>query len=306
VGSLEIAAATAAVETGAAEDGNMEHKAIDAVTGADVSDVTFEIGAGMASLYHGTIVEDASDDEDVQSELAGQRSDGYEVESGGKSDCWDEKDECCQCNENIAHSIDFGCGKWAIDATEESDTWEFQAGHIRDGSDAHLADGMPRRVPVTVKTINGPREWYIDTAADSIWFSMEEFVQVGGAQFVRNSDGAESADGSPLAAIGRGVVTFSLWGRLFRKMPVRIMANLPSGILCSISRQLSRCYHATCEKCSFVALLDMDGVSHFYVLEWSACLPDPAKSLVVEPDRNFSKILVFRRAFGAVFASTIA
>jgi hypothetical protein len=153
------------------------------------------------------------------------------MESGGESDCRDEMDECCQCNEHIAHSLDFGCGKWAIDAAGESDAWEFQAGHIRDGSDAHLADGMPRRVRVTVKTINGPREWYIDTAADSIWFSMEEFVRVGGAQFVRNSECAESADGSPLAAIGRGVVTFSLWGRLFRKMPVRIMANLPSGVL---------------------------------------------------------------------------
>jgi hypothetical protein len=49
VGSLAIAAATAAVESDAAEDGIMEQKAIDAVTGADVSDVTFEIGAGMAS-----------------------------------------------------------------------------------------------------------------------------------------------------------------------------------------------------------------------------------------------------------------
>jgi hypothetical protein len=55
-----------------------------------------------------------------------------------------------------------------------------------------------------------------------------------------------------------------------------------------------------------VALLDMDGVSHSYVLEWSACLSDPAKSLVVEPDRNFSKILVFRRVFGAVFSSIMA
>jgi hypothetical protein len=59
---------------------------------------------------------------------------------------------------------------------------------------------------------------------------MEEFVRVGGGQLVRNSDGAESADGSPLAAIGRGVVTFSVWGRHFRKMPARIMANLPSGV----------------------------------------------------------------------------
>jgi hypothetical protein len=45
--------------------------------------------------------------------------------------------------------------------------------------------------------------------------------------------------------------------------------------------------------CSFVALLDMDGVSHSYALEWSACLSDPAKSLVVAPDRNFSKSLFF-------------
>jgi hypothetical protein len=36
-------------------------------------------------------------------------------------------------------------------------------------------------------------------------------------------------------------------------------------------------------------------------LEWSACLSDPAKSLVVEPDRNFSKILVFRRVLALCF-----
>jgi hypothetical protein len=87
---------------------------------------------------------------------------------------------------------------------------------------------------------------------------------------------------------------------------MRSSRYLPNGGVCSISRQLSRYYHDTCEKCSFVALLDMGGVSHFYVLEWSACLSDPAKSLVVEPDRNFSKILVFRRVFGAVVSSIIA
>jgi hypothetical protein len=38
------------------------------------------------------------------------------------------------------------------------------------------------------------------------------------------------------------------------------------GRRCSISRKLSRYYHDTCEKCSFVALLDMDGV--FFVF-WS-------------------------------------
>jgi hypothetical protein len=44
----------------------------------------------------------------------------------------------------------------------------------------------------------------------------------------------------------------------------------------------------------------------FMFLEWSACLSDPAKSLVVEPYRNFSKILVFRRVFGAALSSIIA
>jgi hypothetical protein len=68
-----------------------------------------------------------------------------------------------------------------------------------------------------------------------------------------------------------------------------------SRLKCSISRQLSRYYHDTCEKRSFVALRDMDGVSHFWI--GGACLSDPAKSLVVEPHRNFSKILVFRRVF---------
>jgi hypothetical protein len=74
---------------------------------------------------------------------------------------------------------------------------------------------------------------------------------------------------------------------------------------CSISRELSRYYHDTCEKCSFVALLDNGRCFFFYVLEWSPCLSDPAKSLVVEPDRQISKILVFRPVFGAVFSSII-
>jgi hypothetical protein len=107
------------------------------------------------------------------------------------------------------------------------------------------------------------------------------------------------ADNSTRQAIATGTVA------LPKGSPVVPILDV-TGLRCSISRQLPRYYHDTCEKWSFVALLDMDGVSHFYVLEWSTCLSDPAKSLVVEPDRNFSKILVFRRVFGAVFSSIIA
>jgi hypothetical protein len=77
----------------------------------------------------------------------------------------------------------------------------------------------------------GPRRWIIDTATNSIWFSLSEFRAAGGTDFFATASGAESADGSPLAAIGEGRVSFSLWGHLFRRMPVRIMATLPSRVL---------------------------------------------------------------------------
>jgi hypothetical protein len=42
---------------------------------------------------------------------------------------------------------------------------------------------------------------------------------------------------------------------------------------CSRSRQLSRYFHDTCEKCCFAPLLDMEDVSQFYVLDGRfACL----------------------------------
>jgi hypothetical protein len=53
-------------------------------------------------------------------------------------------------------------------------------------------------------------------------------------------------------------------------LPGNLIAVRKFGKLVCISRQLSRYYHDTCEKCSFVALLDMDGVSHF--MFWSGAL----------------------------------
>lgn len=60
-----------------------------------------------------------------------------------------------------------------------------------------------------------------------------EFDQYGGTDFVSSTSEAQSADGSRLSVMGHGKVTFALWGRVFKNIPVKIMTHLPSGVLLS-------------------------------------------------------------------------
>jgi hypothetical protein len=57
---------------------------------------------------------------------------------------------------------------------------------------------------------------------------------MGGYEY-DDGERAWPADGRPLRVAGQGRLHFSLWGRLFRKVRVRVIQNLPSKLL--IGRQ---------------------------------------------------------------------
>jgi hypothetical protein len=79
--------------------------------------------------------------------------------------------------------------------------------------DGDLVDGQASRVTVGVITAAGPFTATVDTGADSIWVGWTEFVEGGGTEFEEEDMLAQSADGSPLAVVGKGKLTFSLWGK---------------------------------------------------------------------------------------------
>jgi hypothetical protein len=61
------------------------------------------------------------------------------------------------------------------------------------------------------------------------------FWEMGGYEY-DDGGSASSADGSPLRVAGRGRLDFCFWGRLFRRVRVRVMQKLPSKL--PIGRQL--------------------------------------------------------------------
>jgi hypothetical protein len=122
------------------------------------------------SGYHGTVIEDVSDDEDsgqgpfwkpqAVQDCAGARC-APEAEAEDVGSCEtkfleardstfdsssDEKPErCCRCQEDVLHSADFGCGRADIDAAVEATILDFfESGEH--GDDSNLALGEPRRV----------------------------------------------------------------------------------------------------------------------------------------------------------------
>jgi hypothetical protein len=100
----------------------------------------------------------------------------------------------------------------------------------QDGKTTSVA-GQASRVTVSVITAAGPLTATVDTGADSIWVGWAEFLEGGGTEFEKEDTLAQSADGSPLAVVGKGKLSFSLWGKLFNSIPVRIMQEQPSGML---------------------------------------------------------------------------
>lgn len=59
----------------------------------------------------------------------------------------------------------------------------------------------------------------------------KEFRRYDGTNFFATDIQAHAADGAKLSVLGTGRVTFALWGRVFQNMPVKVMSNLPSGVL---------------------------------------------------------------------------
>jgi hypothetical protein len=134
-------------------------------------------------------------------------SDG-EGEDDGVSTGWrsDEEEVCAACEEALPDT----------EAAEEDD----------DSS----------RPPVAVKVIvkDGARAAVLDSACYSMWVDKKAFWEMGRYEY-DDGGSAWSADGSPLRVAGRGRLDFCLWGRLFRRVRVRVMQKLPSKLL--IGRQ---------------------------------------------------------------------
>jgi hypothetical protein len=101
-------------------------------------------------------------------------------------------------------------------------------------------DDQASRVTVSVITAAGPLSATVDTRDESIWVGWAEFVERGGTEFEEEDTLAQSADGSPLAVVAKGKLSFSLWGKFFHKLAVRIMQRLPSSMLLGIRFVIGR------------------------------------------------------------------
>jgi hypothetical protein len=80
------------------------------------------------------------------------------------------------------------------------------------------------RLPVSVKVLVkvGARVAVLDSACCSIWVAKKAFWEIGGYEYDEGRS-AWSADGSPLKVAGRGRLEICLWGRLLRRVKVRVM-----------------------------------------------------------------------------------
>ena len=113
-----------------------------------------------------------------------------------------------------------------------------------------------RELAVTL-TIQGVRKDAVcDTGAFSLWVDDAFYRQFGGILHA-DAHGAAMVDGSELAVSGTGYLSFTLWGCHFEKYHVRVMENLPSGIL--IGRQFWMKNKAVLDLQSMRGTMLMDG-----------------------------------------------
>lgn len=150
-------------------------------------------------------------------------------------------EQCAECGDGIpdeyctpaCSSIDHQHTDGAVTSLPgpADNYWESLGDLSTPRDDCELAEGAPARVKVKVHHRSGTAYWTTDTAADSIWMGKDEFMRYDGQNFRTTSSRALAADGSELAVIGTGQITFALWGRVFQQVPVKVMSRLPSGVL---------------------------------------------------------------------------
>jgi hypothetical protein len=121
---------------------------------------------------------------------------------------------------------------WELDEEEMCSACEEAWSDTADSEE----DEENSRPPVMVKVLfkDGARVAVLDSACYSIWVDKNAFWEMRGFEYDEGG-GAWYADGSSLQVAGRGRLDFCLWGRLFRRLRVRVMQQLPSKLL--IGRQ---------------------------------------------------------------------
>jgi hypothetical protein len=126
--------------------------------------------------------------------------------------------------------VETGGGRESLLVTERS-KGDYANDDLADPPDGDFVAGQASRVTAfSVITAAGPLTATVDTRADSIWVGRAEVLEGGGTEFEKEDTLAQSADGSPLAVVGKGNPSFSLWGKFFNSLPVRIVQQLPSGM----------------------------------------------------------------------------
>jgi hypothetical protein len=123
--------------------------------------------------------------------------------------------------------VETGDGRESLLVTERSNG-DYANDDLADPPDGDFVAGQASRVTVSVIRAAGPLTANVDTGADSTWVG---WAEGGGTEFEKEDTLAQSADGTPFTVVGKGKLSFSLWGKFFNSLPVRIMQELPSGML---------------------------------------------------------------------------
>ena len=69
----------------------------------------------------------------------------------------------------------------------------------------------------------------VDSGAFSIWLDQDVLIRLGG-ELQAHEKGAQAVNVVPLCVVGKGSLSFWLWGAVFQHYPVHIMKNKPSKI----------------------------------------------------------------------------
>lgn len=70
----------------------------------------------------------------------------------------------------------------------------------------------------------------VDLGAYSVWMDRKIFSTLGSTLLV-DEEGASDAGGRKLDVASKGYLNYEIWGKMFYQQKIRVLPNLPSGIL---------------------------------------------------------------------------
>lgn len=105
-----------------------------------------------------------------------------------------------------------------------------------EGDTMEGADILPPQLIVRVRTTVGIIAAQLDTGARSVWVSDSWYRRHYGEP-EPDGKGAVGADSKALDVTGKGAITFMLWGRRFKDVPVRVLRGLDTNMLIGLKFQ---------------------------------------------------------------------